>query len=350
MNSYIKSKILGFFVKTNGYFSEKIFSGAGHIITFHRVMPKSVFSIPENKSLEVSPDFLTRLINTYKANRYSFVSLDEIYEILSSKKRRIPKVVAFTFDDGYYDNYKYAYPILTDLSIPMCVYITTDFPDRKAVLWWYLLEYLFNKRDQFLFPKSDRIVTLNCKTNEDKQKAFKEIRRLIIINHIDYIKDLKHLFNINELDFDALNNDFNNTHLLNWQQISEMAKSALLSIGTHTISHPVFKQMSENEIINEIIISKKLIEKHIKKEIWHFAYPYGGQEEVGKREFDILKKLNFRTCVTTRHSNLFSGHGKHLECLPRISIPEGITEMNLTYLFKGIKQFSQHGFKRVVTD
>ncbi len=122
------------------------FSGLGHILTLHRVVEdRCDFRIHNHQSLEISPEQLERTIHFYKKNNYAFISLDQVHHSLIHEKAR-RKFVAFTFDDGYRDNFTTAYPILKKHKIPFCIYITTNFPNQKAILWWYLLEDFLRKK------------------------------------------------------------------------------------------------------------------------------------------------------------------------------------------------------------
>lgn len=347
MKTYLENKLLGFFIKTNGYFSRLFFSGIGHIITLHRVLPKSEFLIPENQNLEVTPTFLENLIHFYRSHDYEFISLDSLYNVLSKRKtKNKKKVVVLTFDDGYSDVYKYAYPILKKYNVPLNLYLTTGFPDNKAVLWWYLVEELIRDKSEIRIEFKEENIRINCKTPDEKQEVFIFFRNLILNNYHDYLNILENIFSKNGINIYNKSKDF----ALSWEEIIEMSKNPLVCIGAHTVNHPIFNKLTKDEIVDEIMNSKTIIEKHICKEVQHFAYPFGGKDEVGEREFKILKELPFKTCTTTRYSNIFTGHKNHLECLPRIYTGVGVSEEKMKNMLNGITQYSKNKFKRIIKD
>jgi len=346
MKTYLENKLLGFFVKTNGYFSQRIFSGIGHIVTLHRVLPESPYVIPENKALEITPSKLEELILFYFKNNYEFVSLDTLHDILTRKIKLNKKVVALTFDDGYSDIYTHAFPILQKYNIPLNLYLTTSFPDHNAFLWWYLVDELVHNKKTISFEINKESVKFECATVGEKQEVFRFFRNIILNNYNHYKELLTNIFNEHHIDIRAINIQ----NALNWDQIKEMSKNPLVCIGAHTKTHPIFNKITREEIIDEVLGSKKAIEERTGKEVNHFAYPYGGSDEVGKREFEILKNLNFKTCTTTRLSNIFSGHSNYIECLPRISFNENTSTDNMKNLVLGITQYNRHKFKRIVTE
>ena len=58
-------------------------------------------------------------------------------------------------------------------------------------------------------------------------------------------------------------------------QLREMAKSPLCTIGAHTKSHCHLNQLSKNEQQEEIIGGKNILESFLGEKVDSFAYPYG---------------------------------------------------------------------------
>jgi len=102
----------------------------------HRVSNFEKNKLFPNENMKVSPEFLENFIVELKNKGYSFISLDELHKILE-KQEEVKKCIVFTLDDGYKDNYKIAYPIFKKYNIPFTIYITTSFPNKNAILWWY---------------------------------------------------------------------------------------------------------------------------------------------------------------------------------------------------------------------
>lgn len=101
---------------------------AGEIWMLHRVV-KQRSEEPEQRVLEVTPEWLKQKILEYKEKGFSFVSIDNL--------PKHSRWVCVTFDDGYRDNYTLAYPLLKTLGIPFTVYVTTGFIDNQMPMWWY---------------------------------------------------------------------------------------------------------------------------------------------------------------------------------------------------------------------
>ncbi len=127
----------------------------GEIWMLHRVVEIRSEN-PNQRSLEVTPEWLEGRIKEYQKRGYSFVSIDEI-----ANKRRW---VCITFDDGYQDNYTVAYPLLKRLGVPFVVYVSTGFIDNKLPMWWYPGESLGISSEDLRAMDSDSLCTVGAHT------------------------------------------------------------------------------------------------------------------------------------------------------------------------------------------
>lgn len=100
----------------------------GEIWMLHRVVEQRSED-PNQRELEVTPEYLEQVISKYLKNGYTFVPIDSVFNA--------HRFVCLTFDDGYRDNYTTALPILKRLGIPFAIYISTNYIDNKQPMWWY---------------------------------------------------------------------------------------------------------------------------------------------------------------------------------------------------------------------
>jgi peptidoglycan/xylan/chitin deacetylase (PgdA/CDA1 family) len=84
-------------------FLRPFFGGIGVIATLHRVQPARPNRFQPNRSLEITPEFLEKLVRRVRRANIDLVSLDEMHRRLV-KGDFHRRFVALTFDDGYRDN------------------------------------------------------------------------------------------------------------------------------------------------------------------------------------------------------------------------------------------------------
>jgi peptidoglycan/xylan/chitin deacetylase (PgdA/CDA1 family) len=238
----------------------------GEIWCLHRVLPQRSF-ISRNRELEITPEYFEKLIITNKNLGFEFCSLDEIH---SSK---LPffrfafqkKFINISFDDGFYDIYKYAYPILKKHSIPFTIYLTTNFADKKALIWWVLLDRIIMEHDEITLGDGERF---SCNNLNKKINTYEIIAERIFASEINPLESFKIMF-INYLNDYA---DRSNNLTLSWGQITEMSKEGLCTIGSHTVTHPNLIKVSDLDLLFELEESIRIINYKIKKDVSHFSY------------------------------------------------------------------------------
>lgn len=235
----------------------------------HRVISnRSMMDI--NRRIEITPEFLDKTLLSYKNRGYQFVSLDKALEILASPPFRKNKpFVCFTFDDGYVDNYLNALPVFEKYNCPFTIYVTTDFPENKAFLWWYILDDILMNNESLLLADGSVYSTSNI---AEKNNVFHLIHgRLSKIAPSKLEETFKYWFKNYEFSAKSKVNELS----LNYDQLIVLSNHNLCTIGSHTVSHPNLSLLSKNEQENEMRKSKEVLEQLLRKEISHFAYPFG---------------------------------------------------------------------------
>jgi len=103
----------------------------------------------------------------------------------------------------------------------------------------------------------------------------------------------------------------NKSKYLTLKEIIEMKKSGIMDFGSHTKSPPNLFNISLEEANEEIIGSKKQLEKILGIPITNFSYPYGGFSTFSQEHIEILKKLGYKTAVinvggtNSKNTNLY---------------------------------------------
>ncbi|RKY33040.1 MAG: hypothetical protein DRP74_01215 [Candidatus Omnitrophota bacterium] len=92
------------------------------ILMYHSVRPDAE---KENR-LAVSAESFKRQMQFLKKFNYNVLPLDELAKLIREKKTIPMRTVAITFDDGYKDNYKFAFPVLKEYQIPATVFLIVN--------------------------------------------------------------------------------------------------------------------------------------------------------------------------------------------------------------------------------
>ena len=92
------------------------------IIMYHSVNPQAK---PINR-LAVTDKTFDKQMRFLKNRHYNVLPLEELSKLIKEKKKIPPRTIAITLDDGYKDNYQYAFPILKKYNLPATMFIIID--------------------------------------------------------------------------------------------------------------------------------------------------------------------------------------------------------------------------------
>ena len=270
-----------------------------------------------NRLLEITPRFLTRVVRYLRRSRFDLVSLDEMHRRLieCDFSRRF---VCLTFDDGYRDMLQWAYPILKEAKVPFAVYVPTSFPDRIGELWWLALEAVIARNDHIGLQIDGRNRTFDCATVAAKRSLYDELYWWLRARTTEAeLRSVVHnLAACYHVDITAFCNEL----CMGWPELAQLAADPLVTIGAHTVNHPMLAKLPQTAVRSEMDLSRSIIEAGLGVRPEHLSYPIGDRSSAGPREFEIAAELGFKTAVTTRPGVLFAKHGRYLTALPRISL------------------------------
>src|SRR5216683_2395505 len=321
------------------------FEGVGAIVMLHHVRPPRRDGFQPNRLLEVSPEFLSETLSWLRRQGIDIVSLDEMHRRLTESDfaRRF---VCITFDDGYRDNKLCAYPILKRHEAPFAVYVPTSFPERCGKLWWRALETVIAGNDNIVVTIDGTERNLACATTSQKCEAYDMVywwlRGLTTEAEIHaFVDELSARYGV---DMRPVADEL----CMDWSEIRGLIADPLVTVGAHTANHIMLGKATEETVRSELKIGRDLIEAALGTEVRHLAYPYGGRDLVGPREFRVASELGYKTAVTTRPGVLFAEHDQHMTALPRLSLNgEYQATRYLKVLMSGAATALFNGFRRV---
>lgn len=280
------------------------------ILMLHRISPIKPDALPANENMNVPPEALERFIRVAKSKRCAFISLDELHDRLV-KQKKLTKTIVLTADDGYNDNYQYGLEVINANRTPLCIYVTTGFPDRTAKLWWFALEDALHHEIESVsaLPGSSASGSLN--------QRFLHFRTIFLERYALFPeKFFADHFPAFRLNWSA----YQETYCLNWESIATLSRYPLITLGAHTLTHSLLSALSPEDAWYEIDQSRKKIQDMIGQKVAHFCYPFGGQTEATQREFRIAQELGFKTATTTIEGYVLPGHMHYLTSLPRFML------------------------------
>ena len=297
------------------------FAGIGVVVSGHRIIEAGDATLEPGYALTTTA--LEAYLACVRRSGWDIVTLDQVHDALvgDGAPRRF---VCFTFDDGYADNYRYALPIFRKFAAPMAVYVATGMLERSIFYWWAAVERLVLAHDEIDVDLPDDAAgarRLRARTLAEKRTLNQSLNEWCHTNlprHESALRALLARYGIDPhalLDADALT----------VQQLAELSRDPLVTIGSHGISHRRLSTLPEGEVVEELAGSRRMLEAATGREVRHVAYPFGSRDACGPREFAAAAACGYRTGVTTRRGNIFAQHRSQLLSLPRREADERAT-------------------------
>ena len=291
--------------------------GLGVIFCMHSVRPAITSDFAPNANLESTPEFLDAAIMMLKAQGYDLVSMDEAAQRISGGQRNANPFAAFTLDDGYRDNLKHAMPVFLHHNCPFMVYVAPGLVDGTTEMWWKALEAIIAQQDHLDVTVGGKKLGFAARTSKQKRMTWNNlaprIQNLPEYEQRDWIRKAAARYGV---DLHKQCRDV----IMTWDELRQMAKHPLASIGAHTMNHYAVKRLPAEDATREIFDSRGKLERELGMPVRHFAYPYGNVAHAGARDFQIAADAGFITSVTTRLGTAFPEHARHMQALPRIMV------------------------------
>jgi len=258
-------------------------------------------------------------INFFKKN-FNILSFDDFKEILNKKKFPNKPSILLTFDDGYSDHYKYAFPLLLKNNIKACFFSPTSIFKKNYFLEVNKIHIILDKfqdQDELLKQIFSELKNIS-RINIDKllKKILIEIKtsknrfddkKTIMVKHLlqHSIADIPRTQIINRL-FNKAKSKFNQNDLedfyINKKNFLEMLKSGM-HFGSHGDSHLKFDKLDLLKSEKEITISlKKLKTLGLSSNIETMCYPYGSYDQ---KTIRLLKQYKIKYGFTTKAGSIF---------------------------------------------
>ncbi len=226
------------------------------------------------------------------ARHFSVLSLDELLE-RRERDDVPPNAIAITFDDGYRDNFEFAFPILRRRGLPATVFLTSGTVGSNELLWHDRL------LDAFL---ATRVAALEVGGKELPMRRPRERRAALYaclrtLRALDPDRRDRVVARLTSA-LEVAEPDERRWSKLGWDEVSEMAAGGI-SFGAHTVSHPILTRIPRDEAVREIRDSRDAIERALGRPVTLFAYPNGSRGDFDEHVKRAVRDAGFRCAVTT---------------------------------------------------
>ncbi len=226
--------------------------------------------------LHVSPQNFAEHLQVLKSY-FEPVPLSEILRYLRNQKSLYP-LVALTFDDGYANNLWTALPLLEKYQVPATIFVISGAVESNIPFYWEILAQKLLDPTASDLPAylqvryRGQLFRYSLRTSAQRLRAYHGLRRALT----DLWGEERSWF-LGEI-LQVLGGERVPSHTirpLTIAELQQLARSPLITIGNHTVSHPRLDRLTPAQAWQEIREARRQLSEWIGQEVRYFAYPYG---------------------------------------------------------------------------
>lgn len=277
----------------------RIFRGGARILAYHRVLESSE---PHGFTFDVdlvsaSAEAFHRQMSLVR-RKFHPMRFDELLDCLERGQRPPPRAVLVTFDDGYDDNYRVAFPILRELGMSAMFFVSTGHIESGEPYAYDWLVHMLCSAPQTRLDIP--ALGISAGLPEDI-----EGRRALARQVLDRIKAL----DAGEQDAliagleDAWGMPRARTHPqslpMRWEQLREMRRMGM-EIGSHGVRHRMLAKLPPDEMRHEVFESRRMLERELGGEVQVISYPVGGSDAYDERVVAAVREAGYRMACSYR--------------------------------------------------
>ena len=299
------------------------------VLMYHRVLPGDFESqVSVQSGMFVSERSFNHQIDFLKKN-FNIVPLAELTDRKASGKD-LKNLCSITFDDGWLDNYQYAFPILKKFNVPATIFLTTGFVGTCNWFWpdeiyFYLKKIHKAGLRSLSLPKvvldllnEASFFSCSC-ISETIEIIIEKVKHFLKADRNEFISSLKGQFA--EKKKERL--------IMNWEEVREMYDSKLVSFASHTVTHALLDQLTVEQVRVEICDSINQIRDELGDVEQVFAYPNGN---LNSDVIRVLQDEGVTVAVTTRRG--YVDHNTNLMEIPRIGLHNDVSASPAQFLWR----------------
>ena len=276
-----------------GWLKRSVPSDGCLVVNYHGVIPSGSYSRhPFLDDNLVSSAALQKQLRFLKAN-YDVIDAEAFRAWLVKGGNLPSRSVLVTCDDGLANNLSDMLPILQSESVSCLFFVTGESCREQAGVLWY--EELYHLVATGQVSDQDLQTIFETDGLNSRQRGVQATWWSCVMGASRFKRSLRAekiglLRSISKSAVSTLSGK--RWTLLNVRELLQLARSGM-SIGAHTMSHPVLAQCTEDDALREIVESKAELECVLAQPVWALAYPFGTPGTITQREVNLARDAGF---------------------------------------------------------
>lgn len=244
--------------------------------------------------------------------RFQIVPLRSLIAAAANGDGGVAGKVALTFNDGLRSNVTVAYPILHKLAIPATFFVCPGLVDRASWLWNHEACRRFTRLD----TAARRELAQEWRAPAEVEPFIEWMKTL----DLETRKRVEGRLRAATPRFAPTSVEREDFDLASWEELRRL-DPAVVTIGSHTLTHVILPAVPAAEAETEIRESRRQLERGLQRPVELFAYPNGNHNPA----VEACVRKHYRAAVTASRGWVSRGADAHR--LPRLAAPRGVLRL-----------------------
>lgn len=263
------------------------------VLAYHRVLPGA-----REQSFDFDPELVSAWAEAFRAqvqllrHRFQPLRFRDVIDALDHGRPLPRRAVVVTFDDGYDDNYRVAFPILRELGVPATFFVSTGHIDSGRAYAYDWLVHMIRTTDAACL----RVEELGL---DRVLPAAAADRLALAAELLDRMKSLQ--APVQAAIIERLEQEWAmprarghaDCRPMGWEQLREM-RAAGMEIGSHGVWHHMLAKLPREAMRAEVEGSRRAIERELGAACEVISYPVGGSDAYDEEVVRVVEEAGFR--------------------------------------------------------
>ncbi len=248
--------------------------------------------------------------------RFHPLRFSELLDCIDAGRAVPPRSVLVTFDDGYDDNYRVAWPILRDLDMSAMFFVSTGHIDTGLPYAYDWLAHMLcsmpagelslpeiGLQTQLAGPGPSRRALVAAVL--DRAKALDAATQEALITRLE-----------EQLAMPREGGD-DNCRPMTWEQLRQMRESGM-EVGSHGVSHRMLAKLPRAQMRAELVDSRQALARELGIQAQVLSFPVGGRDAFNDEVIEAARDAGYRMACSylAGTSTLAQAHHFRMARLP----------------------------------
>lgn len=258
------------------------------VLNYHRIGDASTSPYDPGVFSASASGFEEQICLLKKQHRIATVS--QALDIIEGRESLTETTILITFDDGYRDNFKLAFPVLQRHGVEAIFFLVTSSIGTKQLSWWDEIAYLVKihapKTLRISYPQQEDFDLTPANFAESLRRLLRALKSPATTDTSRFLNTVRDAVGFTgEVPLADL--------MMTWDDARAM-RAGGMTIGLHSHSHHILAKLTRAEQIGELTVCRAKLEEELGYPGDLLSYPVGTRDTFNADTITAAREVGIR--------------------------------------------------------